>query len=572
MRYGILGPVEVRADDDPLYVGGPRERRTLAALLLNANRQVRAERLAELLWDERPPPTAKAQIRNTIAALRRHLAARAGSQSPIESAAGGYILRISDDQLDATAFDAHVRRGRALAGQGRLGDAGEALRVALGLWRGPALDGVPGRVFEAEAAGLEERRLVCLEQRVEWDLAVGRHRELVGELATLVGAHPLRERLVEAQMTCLYRVGRPADALDAFMAARTRFAEQTGLDPSARLVRLQRAILCADPSLDLLVADDRDAVSPPGPRRPTPAQLPADVPAFTGRAAELKALDGLLPDSDTVSVVAAITGTAGVGKTALAVHWAHRVRHRFGDGQLYVNLRGFDPVRSAVTAKEALPGFLDALGVPPDCLPVGVDAQAALYRSLLSERRMLVVLDNAGDAAEVRPLLPGTPGCVAVVTSRHELRGLVAAECAHPVGLDLLSSAEGRELLTRRLGPERVMAESQGVDEIVRRCSGLPIALVVVAARAATRPELSLNTLADELRGARDALDAFAGDDAATDLRTVFFWSYRNLSLDAARLFRLLGRHPGPARRRKKKKKTSPIALHPSHSPQLGRI
>jgi DNA-binding SARP family transcriptional activator len=377
VRYGILGPVEVRAGDEPSYVGGPRERRTLAALLLNANRQVSAERLSDLLWDERPPPTATAQIRNTIAALRRQLAVMTGSQSPIERAAGGYVIRVDDDQLDATVFDAQVRQGRSLAAQGRLGDAVEALRVALELWRGPALDGVPGRVFEAEAAGLEERRLVCLEQRVEWDLALGRHRELVGEVATLVGAYPLRERLVEAQMMCLYRVGRRADALDAFMAARTRFAEQAGLDPGARLVRLQKAILCGDPSLDLLVADDRDDVSPPAPRRPTPAQLPADVPAFTGRAAQLKDLDGLLPDSysGTAGVVAAITGTAGVGKTALAVHWAHRVRHRFGDGQLYVNLRGFDPAGSAVTAEEALPAFLDALGVPPDRLPVGLDAQ-----------------------------------------------------------------------------------------------------------------------------------------------------------------------------------------------------
>ncbi len=292
----------------------------------------------------------------------------------------------------------------------------------------------------------------------------------------------------------------------------------------------------------------RVAPAPGWPAYPAPAQLPLDVAAFAGREQQLQRLDELLDDkgASARTTIATIAGTAGVGKTALAVHWSHRVRDRFPDGQLYVNLRGFDPAGSVVHPAEAIRGFLDAFAMPPQQIPAGVPAQAALYRSLLAGKRALVLLDNARDADQVRPLLPGSPGCLVVVTSRNQLTGLVAAEGAHPLTLDLPSVAEASELLARRLGPGRVAADPDAVDDIIARCARLPLALAIVAARVATQPSLRLAPLADELRYDRGGLDAFAGADAATDVRTVLSWSYRALSREAARLFRLLGVHPGP--------------------------
>jgi tetratricopeptide (TPR) repeat protein len=310
-----------------------------------------------------------------------------------------------------------------------------------------------------------------------------------------------------------------------------------------------------DPALHQLAEDLRAQVRGAGPPAveavPVPAaprELPPDVPGFVGRGAELAHLDGLLAEGDdepTAAVVATVCGTAGVGKTALAVHWAHRVAAHFGDGQLYVNLRGFDPGGAAVRPAEAVRGFLDALGVPPAAVPASVDAQIGRYRSLLAGRRVLVVLDNARDADQVRPLLPGSPGCLAVVTSRNQLPGLVAMGGARPMTLDLLPPAQARELLERHLGAARVAAEPGAVEDIVAACARLPLALAVAAARAATHPWFPLRVLADELREARDGLDAFDVGDPATDVRAVFSWSYRALGEPAARLFRLLSVHPG---------------------------
>jgi tetratricopeptide (TPR) repeat protein/transcriptional regulator with XRE-family HTH domain len=280
------------------------------------------------------------------------------------------------------------------------------------------------------------------------------------------------------------------------------------------------------------------------------AQLPLAVPGFAGRSAQLAALDAvaaLAVQSRPVTVViSAVSGTAGVGKTALAIHWAHRVRDRFPDGQLYVNLRGFDPGGAVMAAAEAVRRFLDALGVPAERIPADLDAQAGLYRSLLAGRRMLVVLDNARDAEQVRPLLPGAAGCLVVVTSRSELSGLVAGAGAHPVSLDLLTGPEAWQLLAARLGPERLAAEPDPVQEIIQWCARLPLALAIVAARAAAHPDFPLAALAAELREPAERLDALADADPGSDLRAVFSWSYRALSPPAARLFRLLGLHPGP--------------------------
>jgi tetratricopeptide (TPR) repeat protein len=296
------------------------------------------------------------------------------------------------------------------------------------------------------------------------------------------------------------------------------------------------------PHASLWPAVDRD-------RRVVPRQLPPAVRHFAGRVAEVKVMEGLLDeaaDAGGTVVITAIDGTAGIGKTAMAVHWAHRVAGEFPDGQLYVNLRGFDPAGSVMAPAEAVRRFLDALGVPAERIPVDLDAQAALYRSELAGRRMLVVLDNARDTAQVRPLLPGAPGCLVLVTSRNQLSGLVAADGAHPITLDVLSVAEARELLAHRLGHDRTAAEPEAVAEIITACARLPLALAIVAARAATHPHLSLQTLAGELHDTQGRLDTLSTDDPYTDVRAVFSWSYHALSPAAARLFRLLGLHPGP--------------------------
>jgi tetratricopeptide (TPR) repeat protein len=309
------------------------------------------------------------------------------------------------------------------------------------------------------------------------------------------------------------------------------------------LAYLVDRIIEADPELTKIAARRRSSVGR------VPQQLPAAVPHFAGRVGELSTLAGLLrgrADSGGTVVISAIGGTAGVGKTALVVHWAHQVADRFPDGQLYVNLRGFDPSGSVMAPAEAVRRFLDALHVPPQQIPVDLDAQAALYRSRLAGKRMLVVLDNARDTAQVRPLLPGAPTCLVLVTSRNQLTSLIAADGAYPITLDLLTDDEARQLLARRLGTDRVAAEPAAVGEIITRCAHLPLALALVAARAAVSPQRGLHTLAEELRDAGHRWQMLTGDDPTTDVQAVFSWSYQALTPDAARLFRLLGLHPGP--------------------------
>ncbi|AQZ61661.1 hypothetical protein BKM31_09430 [[Actinomadura] parvosata subsp. kistnae] len=439
------------------------------------------------------------------------------------------------------------------------------------------------------------------------DTAVGSQADLVAELRWLVAHHPLRERLHGLLMLALYRSGRQGEALAAFHDARRRLREELGVEPGALLQGLHQRILAADPDLMTLSAPPSQPevlpiVSPPRPapaphhppdetRKPsagrrratarstaangtatsgsgtggaeagaagrgrrvarpwlTPAQLPHDVPRFVGREAELERLDALLADGHDHSGAVVLTGMAGVGKTALALHWAHRIRDRFPDGQLYVNLRGFGPTVTAMEAAEAIQGFLEAFAIKPDQVPAGLHARAALLRSLLAGRRMLIVLDNALDAEQVRPLLPGAPGCLAVVTSRDRLTGLVAVEGAHAFVVDLLPKEAARLLLTRRSSAGRAATGpgEAALDEIVAYCGRLPLALSIAAARVATGPCLPFAALAAELRGARARLDPFDGGEQATDVRAVFSWSYRRLTPPAARLFRLLGLHPGP--------------------------
>jgi DNA-binding SARP family transcriptional activator/tetratricopeptide (TPR) repeat protein len=553
MDIRLLGPVEAHRAGRRVDLGPRKQRLMFAVLALEVNRVVPVDRLVELVWPVDPPRTVEHAVQVGVSRLRAAFGtADPGAPVGIDRRGAGYVLRADPESVDAHRFRASLARAAAAD------DDELRIRVlteALDLWSGSALSGtVSAESREQLCGGLDEARLTAVEDRLAARLRLGQHRAVLDELIPLVPAYPARERLVTQLMLALHRSGQTSAALEAYREARRRLADELGLDPGSELHELHLAILRGDPSLDLLPRAASGAVpgavpgSAPGTERiHVPAQLPLVVPSFAGRSRELAELDAVLAGRDGTSVtIVAISGTAGVGKTALAGHWAHRVAGRFPDGQLHVNLRGFDPGAAPVDPAEAVRGFLDALGVPAARVPVGREAQAALYRTVLAGKRVLVVLDNAYDVEQVRPLLPASAGCLVVVTSRRQLVPLVATEGAHPLTVDLLPEAEARDLLVRRIGAPRVAAEPEAVDEIIVRSAQLPLALAIAAARAATRPRIALAALAAELRDAASALDGFDAGDPATDVRTVLSWSYRTVSEGAATLFRLLGLHPGP--------------------------
>jgi DNA-binding SARP family transcriptional activator/tetratricopeptide (TPR) repeat protein len=543
VRFGVLGPVEIyKADGQVLALPRRQERCVLAILLLEAGRSVSVDRLCDLLWNDNPPLRPQQVIRSYISRIRAVLARAATDDVAVELTAhnGGYLLKVDPDTVDLHRFrrlhnqagattDPHVRD--------------RLLRDALALWRGPALaKAATGRLRQRLCADLDEQHLQTIEEALATGLELGRHHDLLPDLARLTTEHPTRQRLVELHMIALHRDGRSTDASRAYHDLRARLTVELGLDPDPEVEQLHQAILRgeqvgAPPARTAARSADAPLL---------PAVLPADPAAFAGRSQHLNQLDTLLTRRTSAIVISAIAGTAGVGKTALAVHWAHRVRHRFPDGQLYLNLRGFDPTGAVMATAEAVRRFLDALQVPTQRIPASLDAQIDLYRSLLADKAMLVVLDNARDSAQVRPLLPGAPSCLVVVTSRNQLTSLIAETGAHPVTLDLLTYDEAQQLLAHRLGTARIAAEPDAVDEIIAGCARLPLALTLVAAHASLSPDAGLDALAKELRDTQHRWQALTGDDPSTDVRSVFSWSYQALTPGAARLFRLLGLHPGP--------------------------
>ncbi|MGW7384547.1 BTAD domain-containing putative transcriptional regulator [Streptomyces sp. NPDC054794] len=554
VRFAVLGPVRAWRGERELDLGSPQQRAVLVALLLRRGRPVTLDELLNTVWGENLPTAAVSVLRTYVSRLRKVLEPGRDipeSERVVVSVGDGYLARVPEGALDLAVFEQRVAEAKKVRAAGRVSDAAELLRTALDGWQGGALAGVPGPLAESERNRLSEERLTALEARLDADVELGRHGEVIAELISLTGAHPLRERLCRLLMLALYRSDRQAEALETYHRTRGILAAELGIDPGAPLQDLYERILAADASLDLGPPAPPAEPALPVPAHPArPAQLPADLPAFVGRSAELDRVRALLPEHDgpqATVVISAIGGMGGVGKTTLAVHWAHEIADRFPDGQLCINLRGFDPTGSVVRPESAIRIFLDALGVPPMRIPAGLDAQAALYRSMLAERRVLVLLDNARDADQVRPLLPGSPGCLVIITSRNQLTGLVVGEGAHPLTLDQPTPAEAHDLLARRLGSARLVAEPQAADEIIRQCARLPLALAIVAAHAAAHPRFPLSAIAEELAYSHGSLDAFAGgDDITIDLRTVFSWSYKALSAPAARLFRLLGLHPGP--------------------------
>ena len=549
MWIGLLGSLQVRVDGAAMAVPAARQRALLAVLAVRAGELVPTDELAEIVWDGKPPDRAAATIRNYVKRLRFRLGS-AGRQ--IVTCRPGYRLEVAEDELDLRLFTRLCRDGGAAVRGGDWAAAFGGLGQALGLWRGtPFADTGYERLAREQVPPLSELRLQAAEWRAEAGLALGRHAELVGELAGWCAAEPLRERFAALKMLALYRGGRQAEALAAYQQARWMLVDELGVEPGEELRRLHQQVLARDPAL--AVPAEWDAAAAAGgldAARVVPRQLPAAMARFAGRSDELGVLAGLAEQvasgAGGTVVISAIGGVAGVGKTALAVLFAHRVADLFPDGQLYADLRGFGPSGDPDPPARVLRGFLGALRVAPQAIPADVDAQAGLYRSVLAGKRVLVVLDNARDAAQVRPLLPGSAGCLVLVTSRSQLAGLAAVEGAWLLPLGLLTEQEARELLAGRLGAGRVEAEPEAVTELIRLCARLPLALAITAARAAARPDHPLAALAAELRAAGGPLDALDAGEPTASVRAVFSWSYRQLSPAAARLFRLLGIHPGP--------------------------
>jgi DNA-binding SARP family transcriptional activator/tetratricopeptide (TPR) repeat protein len=562
VRFELLGPLQVVDGAGAVrVVPAAKQRIVLAALLLSAGEVVPAGVLAEALWDADPPPNAAAAMRTYVMRLR-HALGPAGAR--VLGRPGGWAVQLGGpaefdlaevEELWATARAA----ARAAAGAGDWRRVSSLLGRALGMWRGEPLADVPSAALARREAGrLTELRSQLTEARIDADLRLGRHRVLVPELQRLAAEHPLREHVWVQLMLACYRSGRQAAALAAYTDARAILAGELGVEPGPELREIHRQVLAADPVLTAglpggvvvdLVPEPRADAEPEPARPETPHQLPAGVRHFAGRDEQLSELAGLLEEvgqPGRTAVISAIGGTAGIGKTALAVHWAHQVVGEFPDGQLYANLRGFDPSGPPVAAEAVVRDFLGALGVPLARIPAGAEAQAALYRTVLAPKRVLIVLDNARDADQVRPLLPGASGCFVLVTSRARLVSLAASEGGHLLTLDLPSLSEARELLSRRLGAELVAAEPEAADELIRMCARLPLALGIVAARAAASPGVRLAALAAELADTPGRLDVLDAGTPACGVRAAFSWSYRRLSAAAARMFRLLGVHPWP--------------------------
>jgi DNA-binding SARP family transcriptional activator len=558
MRFAILGPV--RFDDGTGWreIPGVKLRTVLATLLVEANSAVSVDRLGEELWGP-SQPASPAGMYNHLSRLRRILGDAEGER--IQSTGHGYLIRVGPGELDVDVFDEHCGDGRRAAAEGRWAQAAQDLAAALALWRGQPLADVPS-AGGWRLGHLEEARIQALELRIEADLQLGRHQAVIGELLELAARFPLHEQFHRQLMLALYRAGRQAEALNAFLAVRRTLVDELGVEPSSELRALHRLILQGDPQLaapsakaaeaaetDAASATDdtdkrADVASSPPP--PPPAQLPAEAGDFTGRDAVVKHLCDLLhptpAEGPARMLITAVTGMGGIGKTALALHVAHRLAAHFPDGQLYVELHGAaSPARDPA---QALGEMLRGLGVADADVPADPQARAAQLRTLTSGRRMLIVLDDSRDAAQIRPLLPGGGTCRVLVTSRSTLPGLAGVV---RVNLAPLDPPEALDLFTGIVGADRVYAEGPAVDEVLGYCAGLPLAVRIAASRLAVRPAWTVASMAARLAEERRRLDELRTEDVA--VRAGFRMSYAQLDDSApagpARVFRLLGLFPG---------------------------
>lgn len=570
VKLSVLGPVRAWHGDVEIDLGPPQQRAILALLLVKAGQPASMTELISLLWPHDPPVSAANVIQRCVGALRRALepglAPRANGRWLLRQG-GGYRLALDTATLDLLQFRALARQARAALDGQRGADAVPLYVQALQLWRGQCAAGVE---TDASFTTLDQERLAVAQEAADSALRFGGARLLLPALRQAAAGAPLDEPLQARLMLVLAAAGYQAEALGVYRTVARQLADELGMDPTQELrsayqkVLRQQATPSQPPSpqpngtgadLPDLGVDVSDAVEiadeseqAPAPLVPL-AQLPADLPTFTGRKAELDRLTGLLAATDrnpSAVRIVAIDGMAGIGKTTLAVHLAHQVAKDYPDGQLYLNLRGFDSSGTSMTASEALRVFLDALGVGPQRIPAEPEAQAALYRSMLHGRKVLVLLDNARDVEQIRPLLPASSGCLVIITSRNQLTGLITTHAAYPLTVESFSAQDARATLTQRLDPYRLANDNAALDEIVELCAGLPLAVAIVAARATVHSYLPISAIASELRDARTRLDAFSANDPATDIRAVFSWSYELLSPPAARLFRLLSLHAGP--------------------------
>ncbi|MER5787783.1 BTAD domain-containing putative transcriptional regulator [Streptomyces sp. NPDC001980] len=532
LRFSVLGPVRAWRAEEPLNTGSPQQRALLAALLLREGRTATAAELIDALWGPEPPSQALAAVRTYASRLRKAL-----DPGVLVSESGGYAVRgLGEGALDLAVAQDLAAAAEKAKSAGDLHQAREVLNRALAQWDGEPLAGVPGPYADTQRTRLEEWRLQLLESRLDMDLEQGCHAEAVSELTALTAAHPLRERLRELLMLALYRSGRQAEALAVYADTRRLLGEELGVDPRPGLRDLQQRILQADPAL----AEPSSPAADPPSAPVRPAQLPATVPDFTGRSAFVTELSAVLASAEgRVMAVSALAGIGGVGKTTLAVHVAHRARSAFPDGQLYVDLQGAGP--RAAEPETVLGSFLRALGTPDSSIPDSLDDRAALYRSVLDGRRVLVLLDNAKDAAQVRPLLPGTEGCAALVTSRVRMVDLAGA---HLVDLDVMSPDEALSLFTKIVGEERVSSEREAALDVVAACGFLPLAIRIAASRLAARRTWTVSVLAAKLADERRRLDELQAGDLA--VKATFELGYGQLEPAQARAFRLLGLADGP--------------------------
>lgn len=528
IEYRVLGPVEVRRDKSVVPITAPRHRKMLAMLLAQPNRIVQLELLARALWGDESPRSARSQIYICISALRQAL----GDEECIETHSTGYALRLDNNALDSLVFEHLLDQVRAIDTAAAPNAALRLLQDALALWRGHAFGGASSPELDAKATWLEQRRILAIEQRVELLLQLG--REDAHEIADLCATHPLRERLHAFLMVSLYRSGRQAEALDVFRKVRQMLVEELGIEPGVTLQTIQQAILNQDSVLDL------PRTHGAGANRIVlvPRQLPAPAD-FTGHAELVQRLCAELHTSGQLvgglprPSIALITGIAGVGKTSLAIHVAHKVASRFPDGQLLARLDG--STASPVAPGEVLEWFLRALGVDAHDVPEHLQRRADLMRSVLGGRRVLIVLDDAASEAQVTPLLPGLPGCAVIVTSRRRQPGIPGFSRWE---LGTLPDAEARALLDRIVTDGR-LRDDPLVAEILTICGGLPLALRIAGLKLASYPHWGAADLISRMNGASQALDQFAFGDIS--VRSYLSGSYETLSAAGRRVFRLLG-------------------------------
>ncbi|WP_019870984.1 AfsR/SARP family transcriptional regulator [Salinispora oceanensis] len=545
VQVSILGGVEVIGPRGRTELVGRRHRALVAALALRPGAVLPLWRLVEALWGDCPPRTAVRSLHSHVARLRLALDG-SGLGGILQTREPGYLLAIDATAVDAYRFEQQTRAARDGLAAGMAGWAADAMAQALELWRGEALaDAEPIGWTAAEAARLADLRLAAQMDRCEVLTCLGRADEALGDIERLLAADPTRERLVGLRMLALTGSGRPTEALDAYQRLRVRLAEELGVDPSPELADLHTALLRGAAPAELRAPGTVLGRNPVAATPPRPAQLPAPVGYFTGRGTELGELSSVIETGhDDVRPVVLISGQGGIGKTSLAVQWAGSVAHRFPDGQLFVNLRGHDRA-DALAPAEVVAVLLRCLGIPDDRLPTGLAERVALYRTVLADQRMLVVLDDVGSTEQVLPVIPGSAASLLVLTSRNSLVALVTHTRVHTILPDLFSQDEATDLMAKMLGAERVGRERDAVAGLAELCGRLPLALRIAAAKLAMRPAQPIAVLVEELSDG-DRLAHLSVENGSRDVSVVFASAYQSLSVPAMRLFRLLGLHPGP--------------------------